>query len=399
MASPHLEMYTTAEAETAAEALNELESLRLYFRSAVPESATKPVSLRIVAFSSEWEYQVFRLNSYSPAYFVGGSDQRTIVLGRLARQNLTALRHEYIHALAQESGWHLPLWLGEGLADQLAGMDAPRVRFRATLLKRQGLLPIRELTSVNSPHADEAAALRFYASSWALTHLLFTEAPYRDCIWTFLKGGDARLETLLALSGRTEEQLQSDLDQHVGRLNPVPPPEGTARGGVRCDVMAEEDTSVQLTLARLQVDLGNLDGARTRLANLTEAARMQPAYWGLMGDVALRQSNDSEARYSYEKAMDLGSEEVPLLTRLAMLNQTRPEVIPVLERILALSPGDDAARLVLTSHYVQQKRWPEAMAQLRRVREVPPDRQDYYSHAMAFVASHLEPSSVMLSTR
>lgn len=92
VASPRLELFTTAEAETASQALTELESRRICFRSAVPGSATEPARLGIVAFPSESEYQAFRLSSYSPAYFVSGPGQGTNVPGRLTKESLSSVR-------------------------------------------------------------------------------------------------------------------------------------------------------------------------------------------------------------------------------------------------------------------------------------------------------------------
>ena len=94
-----LDLLTTGEAETAAEAVGELETLRIFFRDTMPTFATTGARLRIVAFSSEGEFREFRVNAHSPAYFVGGPGQSTIVLGRLAKETLPLLRHEYAHRL------------------------------------------------------------------------------------------------------------------------------------------------------------------------------------------------------------------------------------------------------------------------------------------------------------
>ncbi len=399
VASPHLEMFTTAEAETAAQALIELESLRIYFRSAVPEKATEPARLRIVAFSSESEYQVFRLNSYSPAYFVGGSGQGTIVLGRLAKETLPALRHEYIHALVQENGWHLPLWLSEGLAEQFAGVDATRVRYRRNLLKRQGFPDFRALESVHTAFQDRAQALHFYAASWALTNFLLTEPPYRDHFRAFPGSAEPRIEALLAASGRTVSQLQRDLASHIEHLKTVSPNEGTAPIPIEYNVSRAADKTVQIALARLMERNGDVRGARARLELLTEPAQDEAEYWVLMGDLAMLDSPVEAALHAYEKAMDLGSQDTRMLQRLAALRQGQPGAVPVLERLLQVTPENDDARLVLSSHYVNEHRWPEALIQLRQVKHAPPEREDFYRRAVAIAESHLEPNPVLLSTR
>lgn len=399
VASPHLELFTTAEAETASQALIELESLRICFRSAVPASATEPARLRIVAFSSESEYQVFRLNSYSPAYFVSGPGQGTIVLGRLTKETLPSLRHEYIHALVQENGWRLPLWLAEGLAEQFSGVDAQSARFRRTLLKQQGLPSLSQLESVQTAYQDRESAERFYAASWALTNLFFTESPYREHIGTFLKGGGPPLSEWLAGFGLHQARLERDLRARIDRLIPVSANEGTDPVQAQCRVQPADSVTIQLALARLQEQVGDLAGAQARLDALPEPARQLPEYWILAGDLSMRASTAGNARYSYEKAMDLGSQDARMLQQLAALQQGLSAAVPVLERLVEVTPTNDEARLVLSSHYLNAHRWPEALAQLRQVKHPPPEREDFYRLAVALAESHLEPTPVLLSTR
>ncbi|QOY89078.1 tetratricopeptide repeat protein [Paludibaculum fermentans] len=365
----------------------------------MPEKATEPARLRIVAFSSESEYQVFRLNSYSPAYFVGGSGQGTIVLGRLAKETLPALRHEYIHALVHENGWNLPLWLAEGLAEQFAGVDAARVRYRRNLLKRQGFPDIQALKSVHSALQDQSQALTFYAASWALTNLLLTEPPYRDHFRAFLTSPEPQMAALLAASGRTVNQLQADLAGHIERLKTVSPNEGTAPIPVKCTVAPAPDRIVQIALARLLERSGDVSGARARLEPLAELIQDEAEYWVLMGDLAMLDSPVEDALHAYVKAMDLGSLDSRMLQRLAVLRQGQAEAVPVLERLLQVTPENDDARLVLSSHYVNEQRWPEALEQLRQVKHAPPEREDFYRRAVAMAESHLELRPVFLSTR
>ena len=132
VSAPNLELLTTGEACVAAEAVADLESLRLYFRSKVPLKTMAEPSLRIVAFSSEREYQPFRLNARSPAYFAGGPGQATIVLGRLAKDQFPSLRHEFVHFLFRANRWQPPLWLEEGLAEFLGGVDRVTAQSRTS---------------------------------------------------------------------------------------------------------------------------------------------------------------------------------------------------------------------------------------------------------------------------
>ncbi|MGC4053025.1 MAG: hypothetical protein QM757_27205 [Paludibaculum sp.] len=399
VASPHLELFTTGEAETASQALIELESLRICFRSAVPGPATEPARLRIVAFSSESEYQAFRLNSYSPAYFVGGPGQRTIVLGRLTKESLSSLRHEFVHALAAEYGWTLPLWLAEGLAEQFAGISTQTARSRTNLLKQNGLPSLRELESLHDTPQDSEAARRFYAASWAMTSLLFTHPPYRDHFGALLRGGALEMTSWLAALGRSENRLNEDLLNQIDQLQPVSADEGTAPIQVESRKEAFPESDIQFVLVELQIRLGHLIDAGARLAALPESARWTPEFWRLTGDLALRSTPAGDAVQCYEKAMGLGSTDSRMLQQLAALRQGQAEAVPALERLLEVTPGNEDARLVLSSYYLHERRWQEAMAQLRAVNHPPPDRVDFYRRAIALAESHLEPSPVLLSTR
>lgn len=365
----------------------------------MPGSATEPARLRIVAFSSESESQVFRLNSYSPAYFVSGPGQGTIVLSRLTKESLPDLRHEYIHALVHENGWQLPLWLAEGLAEHLAGVAPDRAKQYSKLLKERGLPSLRQLESVNVPYQDRRPAEGFYAASWALVRLLSTEAPYRRDFSEFARGGGASLTAWLAGLDRDEAQLQTDLRALTDRLQQVAPDAGTTPIQVECSIGPVDGVTIQLALARLQEQTGDVAGSRARLAALPETARRSPEYWTLSGDLSMRAADSEDARYSYEKALDLGSLDRVMLQRLAALERDRPAAVPVLERLVEVTPANDEARLVLSSHYLNRHRWPDALAQLRQVKRAPPERMDFYRQAIALAESHLEPTPVLLSTR
>lgn len=146
-ASPHLDLLTTTDATLAARAVVDLEGLRSYFRQSSPAGPISQASIRIVAFSSEWEFHQYRANSYSPAYFAGGSGQSYIVLGRLSKESLPTLRHEFVHALLHQTGRALPLWLEEGLAEYYGGVDARQCGLRTRRLRREAL-PLETLLAV-----------------------------------------------------------------------------------------------------------------------------------------------------------------------------------------------------------------------------------------------------------
>ncbi|HET9696348.1 MAG TPA: hypothetical protein VFP40_05735 [Terriglobales bacterium] len=116
------------------------------------------------AFMRGWEqsHAVLRLDFGEPSYEI--------------------IRHEYFHNLESLNFVSLPVWLNEGMAEFFAtseitdkeaklGMPSPRLR----TVRGVAPIPLKTLLTVDarSPYyRDEDKVYRFYAQSWALTHML-----------------------------------------------------------------------------------------------------------------------------------------------------------------------------------------------------------------------------------
>ncbi len=354
--SPDMELLTSGDAQIAGAAVAELDVLRNGWRAAVPPGDPIESRVRIVAFASEAEYQAFRINTFSPAYFVSGPGQDTIVLGRLAKENFPALRHEFVHHLLRARWRNLPLWLEEGLADYFGGVESGAAQLRAERLRRSGLTPLHELAAVvksSASYQDREAALQFYAQSWALVHLLLTEPLYRAEAWALVEMLDQgeRLEDAAQwVHGRGLPQLQADLVTHLGRLKagpaatrPVPP--------AAVAVAADAD-EVGLALAKLLLRKSDLSGAQRFLDRFAESSRDNPELWSLTGDLALKQGRPLDAKFALQEALRLGSRDARGLRQLAVLEQNAMNsaaLEPVLERLVEVDPTDSAARRALYS--------------------------------------------------
>lgn len=373
-----LELLTTADAASAADALNELESLRLYILSALPAEATAAARLRIVAFSSEWEFQAFRLNAHSPAYFVGGPAQPTIVLGRLSKDSLPSLRHELVHYLLRLSRRDLPLWLEEGLAESLSGVDPATARARLRLLRQNGPIPIDEFLAAGRDsrwYTSYEGARLFYAQSWALVESMRRNSPSLD--W-------AAIDRWLRHPGPL------DLD-----LQPAPRPE-LPRLQSTALIDTPRNSDIDLALGRLLLTLGDLEGARVRLER---AADEQPEAWAALGDAALRQSRPADARSALRRALSLHAADARALWQLAVLEQNHPQGDPAtavraLELLLAAAPSNDQARIALSSHYLRLQRFSDALAQLHMVRQTPPAQAAYFKQALQFAQANAAPPAL-----
>lgn len=383
-----LELLTSADAALAAQAVGELESLRIFFLQSQPALATSPAQLRIVAFSSEWEFDEFRTNAHSPAYFVGGPDQPTIVLGRLSKDTLPTLRHEYVHHVLRSTGRSmgraLPLWLEEGLAEYYAGVSPERAARRSRLLQGDGWIPLRELLAADRKsdfYRQADLAERYYAESWAMVDWLMRQGT-----------SNARVDRWATELPAPLDEMEAALRHHVNSLRgSVPPPSHSAV----VDPQPLSDTDVNLALARVALRTGNFSEARARLDRLPPTL---PQAWAIRGEFELKRGHRQEARMALWEALWRNGADRLALWRLAVLEQSSDDgnAVPVLERLVATDPAFDDARLVLSSHYLRQQRYPEALDQLRNVRMAPPDKADYFQRALALAESRVREGTASL---
>lgn len=358
LSAPNLELLTNGDVRLATAAIAELADLRSDWQAATPPGMDEanPRAVRIVAFASETEYRPFRVNAFSPAYFVGGLGQDTIVLGRLTKQSLPALRHEFVHHLIRARWQKLPLWLEEGLADYFGGIEPGAAQLRAERLRRDGMLPLDELASMTRSSAgyqNREAALQFYAQSWALAHLLITDSEYRAHVWACvdrLNHGETLENTAQGLYGHDVRQLQADLTAHLAHLKTKPSVIRPA--ALEAEASLVDVDEMGLALARLLLRKGDTAGAQGYLDQLLDSSRANPELWSLTGDLALKQGRPLDARFALQEALRLGSRDARGLKQLAVLEQNalnRTALEPILARLVDVDPGDDEARRALSS--------------------------------------------------
>ena len=384
-----IELLGAVDEAQAREALAELEALRGALAAVAPELAVARARLRIVVFHPDFDDRPFRVNAYSPAYYAPGPGWSAIVVHRLEKDTLPALRHEFIHHLVRASGLKLPLWLDEGLADALSRLPGDEARRRTKLLRRGRRLPWRELLEARPGSVlcqDWEQARLFYAQSWALTEALIAE-----------RGGAlsaADLERWQRLDGSSGQQAEELLRRFVRRPRPL----GRAWKWNAPALAAEESAApaalVWTVLGRLSLQLGNTVAAETwlRRAALTAAEALP-----LLGDLEHRRGRLEEARALWREAMARGAADARTLLRLAVLEQDLPggDMVPVLEQLLAVDPAQEEARLALAAQYIRRQRWAEARRRLCEVRTPPARWADFYSQAVSLARAHVLPGEAM----
>src|SRR5229473_7055296 len=116
--SSHFELYTTAGEKKGREAILYFEQVRDFFTKANPQSkASASAAARIIAFRSEKEYKPFRPNEFASAFYLGGYDRDYIVMQSIIAENYPVAVHEFTHLLVKHTGFEVPVWFNEGLAE------------------------------------------------------------------------------------------------------------------------------------------------------------------------------------------------------------------------------------------------------------------------------------------
>src|SRR5258706_3864121 len=198
LTSPHFEMFTTAGEKKGREAILYFEAVRGFFHSSgtIRETDRKERPVRIIAFRSAKEFEPYRLNQFSSAYYLAGVDSDTIVMSEIGRHRYPAAVHELTHLILHRSGLELPVWLNEGLADLYSSLQPQGAKIRVgdllpgrvQRLHSSRIIPLEELAAVDhaSPWYNEPQrASVFYAESWALTHMLALSEEYRRRLRAF----------------------------------------------------------------------------------------------------------------------------------------------------------------------------------------------------------------------
>lgn len=355
--SPHFEVFTTGNARRARDTLNLFEQMRAFFAGHLGLTPPDGRLVRLIAFSNEEEFRPYRINDAAGAYYRPGPDRDYIVTQSLGAGAEAVLVHEYVHLLLARSGGRYPVWLNEGLAEYFATLQtsaglatigrAPESRWRA--LRWASLLSLDRLFAVtrDSPeYTTEYPARVFYAQSWALTHLLLTDATYRpgaDRVLSMVRAGTPAATAMTTVYGKSTAQVLADLvdyvraDRFATRTVEFTP----AAAGAPPRTRAVSAFDAGLVVANLLAS-GREHRSQARAA-FEALARQQPDHVALLeahGAFELSLNRPAQARPLLARAVELGSTDVGTRIRLAtlLLPSGPAEVLAVLESVGPLTP-------------------------------------------------------------
>ena len=94
----------------------------------IRETGLRPDRLRaarVIGFATTEEYRRFRLHSSADAYYLGTEGRDYIVMVLAGPNEFGVAAHEYAHMVLHSTGWQLPPWLGEGLAELFSTVRSP----------------------------------------------------------------------------------------------------------------------------------------------------------------------------------------------------------------------------------------------------------------------------------
>jgi tetratricopeptide (TPR) repeat protein len=405
LTSPHFEMLTTAGEKKGREAILYFEAVRGFFDTSQSiHSAVRERRVRIIAFRSAKEFEPYKLNQFSSAFYLAGSGAGTdtIVMSDISRDRYPAAVHEYTHLVLHRSGLELPVWLNEGLADLYSSLhpQGQKIRVGDLLPGRVGRLlssrpiPLEELAMVdqNSPWYNERdRASVFYAESWALTHMLALSEEYRRGFAQFVGEIAAEHtlgEALESVYRKTVRETQRDLMAYFGgRLVGSLLEAKMDPGAEQPEIEAAPDTEVQLALAEMLASSKRTSSAgRARFEQLQKSHPELPEVEAGLARLELREQNLEEARRHFARAVELGSREGRVYFDYAMMSRGRSGdkmATQMLQRALELDPELEEAHYHLGFVLLRQNQNREALAEFSRVKHVSRDAGFTYYRAVA----------------
>jgi tetratricopeptide (TPR) repeat protein len=404
--SEHFELYSQGDDSAARSALLWFEQLRAFYlqKTGLPPESLRPV--RVINFRSAREYQPYRLGLASDAHFIGTENQDYIVMEALDAGQFPTAAHEYAHSILHAAGLQFPPWFAEGLAEFFStvrisergctlGGDLPA---RSQFLEHHPWMPLADLIALpaNSAVRDNRdTAAVFYSQSWALVDMLVLSPQYAlkfGELITALTSGTPATQALPTIYGESLSLVTGDLHAWTAIKHQPIGLQGIQAGHILAQNVAIGSSidvpplQARALMAEILLAAGDLDRARTLYSDLARETPQDAGVHAALGNIALRQGDTNRAREQWKLAITLGIQDATLCYQFAALGELagvpEAELLPVLERAVALRPGFDDARYQLALMEKNAGHYDAAIAHLRAMRTVAPSRVFNYWTAM-----------------
>jgi Flp pilus assembly protein TadD len=404
LATPHFELYTTAGEKKGREAILYFEQVRSFFLEASASKRASEFPVRIVAFRGEKQYQPYRLNEFAIAYFTRDRNRDYIVMQDISSEHYPVAIHEYTHLIIEHTGLKPPPWLNEGLAELYSTLTpvgkkaavGDIIPGRGRTLLTSKWIPLDALTSADhkSPLYNERdRAGMFYAESWALTHMLFFAPDYRLNFPKFIvaaSSGKTMDEACQTVFGKRLTEVEAGLRQYLKgeRFYRVVFDIKLEKSADDPDVSEASAFESGMVLADLLAMTNKTNEALSAYQQLAKDNPDKPDVEESLGYMAW-QSGDKEAALGhFARALAAGTKNAQMCYAYAMLSRSGSDAvknaIPAFQKALDLKPDYTEARLQLGLMLVNTRNYPEAVAQLRQVKQVDPEQAQWFFPALAF---------------
>ncbi|HWE53287.1 MAG TPA: hypothetical protein VG273_26075 [Bryobacteraceae bacterium] len=396
--TPDFELYTSAGEKKGRETIVHFEQVRAFFLKASPVKRAGEFPVRLVQFGTQKEFDPFRVNDSSIAFFTETPARDYIVMNdaaTAATANSAAVAiHEYFHLVVRHSGLRIPVWLNEGWADVYSTLRpmgketaiGDMIPGRVADLERHPWLSFNELTSVDQKSREYNEAARagvFYAESWALAHMLYFAPEYEANFGKFvmaLHQGHSSAEACQIAWGRTSAQVFADLHSYLerkkifGRAYEIQLEK--AQGDPTVAPVA--DYEGKLMLADL-LGASNRRGEAQKVYEGLEAEQPgRPDVAMAMGYLALQNRDVAGVLKFFGKAFNAGEGDPQMCLRLAaLMHETRQppaKIILVLERALKSKPDYTDAAIELGIVQIDGRDFPAGISTLMAIPAVIPER-------------------------
>jgi Tfp pilus assembly protein PilF len=385
VSSPSTILYADAGEHTARTVLKRFETLHRIFRLSYSADTSSP--LRVFIFLSPHDFEKYRVNPNTDAFYSFDQDDECIILQERASLQRVA-SHEYMHMVIHHSLPPVPNWLDEGLAEfySTISVDGAKVHVGETIPAHlDQLLHEKWIGAEDLALGSRTDGRIFYAESWALVHMLSLSPKWKDGMPEFVK--------LLAQGRDQDEAFQQafgkSMDDAIAALRlylrqprdttvPAPPPDS-----------AENYESTRLTpieatlnLAGLAMYCDNPDLGRSLYLNAAKENPDSPAAVAGLGQLALAENRKTDAQHQFEQAIAMGYRDASTYFELAMLTNNNA----LLEKALEVDPKFAQAHFVLGVRSTDSGNLALAIEHLRQATTLEPRRFSNW-HALAYAQS------------
>lgn len=260
--------------------------------------------------------------------FMPGMVGPRIALARKSpKQSLAVFFHECAHSMVSASGYRLPTWLSEGVAEvyetfQVSGDIVTLGRLHAgrmALLRKEQFIPLDTFFNVtqSDPYYNDADKKGlFYAQAWLITHYIMlgrTDSrhpvanlqKYIELYKKKRKPTEAELSEVFGMSyAELEKALRNHLANGRTKYYSMRLPITAAREKITCREAEAREIECELEALKFRMTRDRTSDAEKTMDQLVKKYPKDPRAWELFAEL----SSPAKRVERMQKAVELGSQ-------------------------------------------------------------------------------------------